>query len=594
MTDAERIISTFKRFDADNNGIIERNDLLRVLAKLEPGKVDESIIDDMLGSMDKNGDGKINYNEFVEWIMESESKEQPVAGRALSFDPKSFLPNQFDVMIESRYKLNADAVGAGGYGTVFLAWDKRSNRKVAVKRVTKTKTDPKQKEALYREISLMKELDHPNICKLFETFETSTHIFYVMECCEGGEVFDRIIETGQISEAITVEIIRQLTAAVRYAHGRKICHRDLKPENLVFLTREKDDNRVKLIDWGLATSFDGSLMRSAVGSMTYTAPEVMTALDVTSYTEACDLWSLGVVAYVMLAGKPPFWGGEANQLRCARAEKYPLDYEPWPRISSEAKDFIAKLLKANPALRMSVTECSEHSWLAMNNFVEDPEAQRQALENMKRFSNTGLFTAMCIASVARQLDHTRLKDIHAVFRKMDKNADGYLSIDEVQEGFRNMYGESSPEFRDITSTFKGLDLDASGIIDYTEFCASAMDQKTAVQEESIWAAFKTFDVDNTDTITLGELKRVLESADVKKMWTPEVCEQVAAKMLSKHDNDADGVINYEEWMALMKQVWAENLPTDATSDAPDISKVETPQSRVYNLLLSVSDLPAVA
>jgi len=327
-----------------------------------------------------------------------------------------------------------------------------------------------------------------------------------------------------------------------------------------------------------------------VGSATYTAPEVMTSMEVNSYTEACDLWSLGVVAYVMLSGKPPFWGGERNHLQCARAERYPLEYSPWDKISKTAVDFIKRLLKADPAARMSIEDCCNHPWLTVNTYPEDPAAQAEVLQNMKRFSNTGIFTAMCITSVARQLDHKRLGGIHAVFRSMDKNGDGYLSIDEVKAGFRSIHGEDSQELRDIEETFKGLDLDGSGIIDYTEFCAAGMGQHTALQEEAIWAAFKTFDIDNTDTISPEEITRLLGNADVKKAWTSTVCEEVAAKMITKHDINGDGSIDFQEFMAIMREAWAGNLPADPDGGG-GLEAQKASGGWVYDMLLQVNRLP---
>merc|ERR1711904_102853 len=119
-------------------------------------------------------------------------------------------------------------------------------------------------EGFKREIAIMKELDHPNICKLLETFEHGRHIFFVMEFCEGGEVFERIFEKGNVSEKLTSEIIAQVASALRYAHGRGIAHRDIKPENICFATTDKGDPHVKLIDWGLGRCFRDTVMRSSI------------------------------------------------------------------------------------------------------------------------------------------------------------------------------------------------------------------------------------------------------------------------------------------------------------------------------------------
>merc|ERR1719162_2092622 len=147
----------------------------------------------------------------------------------------------------------------------------------------------------------MKELDHANICKLFGTFEEGRHIYFIMEYLEGGELFARIQQLGHISEALSADILAQVASALRYAHSRSIAHRDLNPENVMFCSKDPENTMVNLIDWGLGISFAGRKMNSAVGSFAYTAPEVHVNAHA-GYSSACDVWSLGVLAYTMLCG----------------------------------------------------------------------------------------------------------------------------------------------------------------------------------------------------------------------------------------------------------------------------------------------------
>lgn len=595
MTSRQLIVDTFRRFDQNGDGLISKEELRRVLCALDRSEFTEGTVDMVLGAADTNQDGKIQYEEFVSWVLQeaggasaSAAGDKAASADRTAFDWRGFLPERFQVDISHRYELDKLAVGEGGYGKVFIAKDETSGRTVAVKKVTKVASDKKRTEAFHTEIQIMKELDHPNICRLLEVFEVHRHIFFVMEFCEGGEVFDRIIEHGKISEALTGDIMRQIVSALRYAHGRKIAHRDIKPENIVFCTKDRDDTRVKLIDWGLGICFGGTVMRTAVGSFTYAAPEVMTSRNVTAYSEACDIWSLGVVTYVMLSGKPPFWGTEKQHLACAKAERYPMKDAPWPTTSPEGKDFIRKMLRANPANRPDIEEVASHAWLTKSDFVENLEAQAGVLTNMKKFSNTGVFQAMCISAVARQLDHRHLKDIHKVFREMDVNGDGYLCIEEVRSVFRKLHGEDSPEFQALEQTFKGLDLDGSGIVDYTEFCAAGMGSHVASQEDAIWAAFKAFDVDNTGKIERRELREILTNADVKKAWGADVCDKVSS-IVDKYDKDGDNAIDFDEWMLVMRQCWNESREGDAEV-AKATEKPGSSSSWAYEMLLQVNAL----
>eukprot|EP00403_Amphidinium_massartii_P017972 CAMPEP_0178420118 /NCGR_PEP_ID=MMETSP0689_2-20121128/25965_1 /TAXON_ID=160604 /ORGANISM="Amphidinium massartii, Strain CS-259" /LENGTH=610 /DNA_ID=CAMNT_0020041585 /DNA_START=115 /DNA_END=1944 /DNA_ORIENTATION=+ len=604
----ELITNTFSRFDQNGDGFISRSELTKVLQCLRPGQFSPNEIDKLMDVVDTNKDGKIQYAEFVAWIMKEAEQGQPagaksdakVKARGIDIDFRTLLPERFEVDIEKRYALDKLQLGEGGYGKVFIATDKEfSDRKVAVKRVTRT-GGPRSTEAddaLYEEIKVMKELDHPNICKLLATFEQKPHMFFIMELCEGGEVFDRIIAQGYINEAVTADIIAQVCAALHYAHGRGIAHRDIKPENLVFCTKDPADTRVKLIDWGLAQSFLGSAMVSAVGSFTYAAPEVITSGNVSMYTEACDLWSLGVLAYVMLCGRPPFFGSsQAQQVRNAMAEKYPMKDKPWKNMNPHAKDFVVQLLKADPKKRLPIAECCKHPWLTRANAPKantDPSETAEVFKNLKHFSNSSTFSKMCITAVARQLDHTHLKSIHQVFRELDVNGDGVLSFEEISQGFKKMFGADSVELKEVQNTFEQLDLDGSDAIDYTEFCAAGLGQKASSQEDIIWAAFKTFDLDNSGYVTTNELQKILDSADVQDEWTPEVCGEVSKAMISSYDRDGDGKISFEDWKAMMRKQWDAQTAKDQQQQQQQQAE-KMPQASSFNpydLLLEVNKLP---
>jgi calcium-dependent protein kinase len=217
-----------------------------------------------------------------------------------------------------------------------------------------------------------------------------------MELCEGGEVFERIIETGFISERTSSNIVGQVASALAYAHFRGICHRDIKPENVVFCAREPGDNRVKLIDWGLATSFIDAKMTHAVGSMTYAAPEVISSRDVKAYTQACDLWSMGCLTYVMLCGKPPFWGSHSQHYNAARNERYPFRDSPWDKMNPDAKDLVRVLLKAKPTERLPIADVVKHPWLVSPPAEGSAEAGAAVLGNLKNFCAQGAFSRIAL------------------------------------------------------------------------------------------------------------------------------------------------------------------------------------------------------
>lgn len=468
------------------------------------------------------------------------------------FDLKAFMPSHVDSEISKRYDMGAHEIGSGGYGKVFLAKDREVNgRVVAIKKVIIT--DEAKKRAFQKEAQIMKDLDHPNICKLLETYETGRFMFFVMEFCEGREVFDRIMEHGTLAEHVTAHIVKQCASALKYAHNRGIAHRDMKPENICFCSNDVADHRIKVIDWGLGFFFGQARMNSAVGSMTYAAPEVLEAKASSAYTAACDLWSLGVVMYVMLCGKPPFWGNFQEQMRRMKSEKFPMSDATWAKISQDAKDILKGLLRVDPQRRMSLDIVLSHPWLRIKETPVDPVMSAQVLTNLRQFSNTCHFFSLCVASVARQLDHKSLRDVHKVFCQLDTNGDGVLSLSEVKIGFEKIFGKDSDQFRDVERMFERLDLDGSGTIDYTEFCAAGIGERMSTEESVLRAAFKAFDIQDDGRITRNEIVQVLSSADVNKTWTPEVCEAVTQELMSEFDVNGDGSLDFEEWLKLIRQ-----------------------------------------
>lgn len=468
-----------------------------------------------------------------------------------SFDAKSFMPQRVNAEISRRYDIDAHEIGSGGYGKVFVAKDREvKDRLVAIKKVIIF--DDEKKVAFMKEAQIMKELDHPNICKLLETYEQGKFMFFVMEYCEGREVFDRIMEHGSITEATTADIVKQCASALKYAHNRGIAHRDMKPENICFCTNDVSNNHVKVIDWGLGFYFGQARMSSAVGSLTYAAPEVLEARDV--YTSSCDMWSLGVVTYVMLCGKPPFWGNYAEQLKRMKQEQYPMKDSTWQQISPAAKILIRGLLKADPKKRLPLDAVLNHEWLRIRDGQMDTQIASQVLQNMRNFSNTSQFFSICVASVARQLDHRSLRDVHRVFCEMDTNGDGVLELSEVRNGFERIFGKDSEQLKDVEEVFARLDLDASGTLDYTEFCAAGIGERISTQEHVLWAAFKAFDIHDDDgKITRQEIEQVLHSADVNKAWTQQVCEEVSRDIFDRFDRDGNGSLDFDEWLKLMRE-----------------------------------------
>lgn len=222
-----------------------------------------------------------------------------------------------------------------------------TGEKRAVKRLVKEKMSPHARIRLEYEIDILKNLDHPNILRLYEVFEDKKYIYLVTEYCQGGELFDEIISRQRFNENDAATIVKQLLSAIAYCHQKKVCHRDLKPENI--LIDNKETLQIKLIDFGTSQRFeDEEKMELVLGTAYYIAPEVLKG----HYDEMCDIWSCGVITYILLSGEPPFPGGDDKEiLKNVVMGKFGFTREVWKSRSKESKEFIQSMMKVNPTTR---------------------------------------------------------------------------------------------------------------------------------------------------------------------------------------------------------------------------------------------------
>jgi len=265
--------------------------------------------------------------------------------------------------IQDYYEL-AEEIGVGGFSVVYKATSKKTGEAFAIKRIQRglegDEGDGMDIEQLKREIHIMKKLNHPNVLKLFEVFEEEDFFFLVTEYVEGKELFDRIVERGAYSERDAANIVVQILEAVEYLHSNGIAHRDLKPENL--LSSVKGDKEIiKILDFGFSKKFGEEKLVTSVGTPGYVAPEVLTS---ESYDMSVDMWSIGVIIYILLCGFPPFFGETPPELFKKIIEcKYDFDDQAWDEVSDQAKDLIRHLLVKDPKQRFTATQCLQHEWI---------------------------------------------------------------------------------------------------------------------------------------------------------------------------------------------------------------------------------------
>lgn len=268
--------------------------------------------------------------------------------------------------IKRKYTLGG-MLGKGNFATVYHAKRKSDNKEFAVKVISKKNLKESELKVVHLEVEIMHKVDHPNCVRLYEIFETDKKLYMIMELLTGGELFDRIVAKGNYSEEEAAEVMRQCCKALNYLHDIGVVHRDLKPENLIYAT-EDDDSLLKITDFGLAKfrlPQEEMLFSTQCGTPGYVAPEVLYGRQ---YTSKVDMWSLGVILYILLCGYPPFYADSNAQLyKQIKRSDYSFPAEYWGEVSDLAIDLVKKLLCADEEKRLSAEQVLQHPWLAHGN-----------------------------------------------------------------------------------------------------------------------------------------------------------------------------------------------------------------------------------
>eukprot|EP00010_Vexillifera_abyssalis_P007815 CAMPEP_0201544394 /NCGR_PEP_ID=MMETSP0173_2-20130828/1000_1 /ASSEMBLY_ACC=CAM_ASM_000268 /TAXON_ID=218659 /ORGANISM="Vexillifera sp., Strain DIVA3 564/2" /LENGTH=739 /DNA_ID=CAMNT_0047952489 /DNA_START=9 /DNA_END=2228 /DNA_ORIENTATION=+ len=261
--------------------------------------------------------------------------------------------------ITSLYEVEQE-LGTGAFAVVKVVRQKSTNTEYAAKFIEKAQLASEDKKMLEREVAILKRLRHPNIISLKAVCETEKHLILITELARGGELFDRIHDLGAHAESDVVKIARQLISAIGYLHSKGIAHRDLKPENI--LLRDKEGLVIKLADFGLGRIIDpGVAMSTMCGTPSYVAPEVLLG---EKYTLQVDMWSVGVIVYILLSGRMPFFGKKMQDLaERIITGKYAFPEERWSHISKSAKAFVSALLQTDPSVRLTPKQAYMHPFL---------------------------------------------------------------------------------------------------------------------------------------------------------------------------------------------------------------------------------------
>ncbi|KAK1433362.1 hypothetical protein QVD17_10272 [Tagetes erecta] len=433
-------------------------------------------------------------------------------------------------------------LGSGQFGTTYLCRQKSTGIEFACKSIPKRKLVCKEDyEDVWREIQIMHHLsEYPCVVRIKGAYEDNVFVHLVMELCAGGELFDRIVKKGHYSEKEAAKLMTTIVQVVEACHSLGVMHRDLKPENFLFHNHD-EDAQLKAIDFGLSVFYKpGQYLSDVVGSPYYVAPEVLNK----RYGPEIDVWSAGVILYILLSGVPPFWA-ETDSGIFKQILKGILDFEsePWPEISESAKDLIKKMLDKKPEQRITAHQVLCHPWILDDGVAPDKPLDSAVISRLKHFSAMNKLKKMALRVIAERLSEEEIGGLKQLFTMLDTDNSGTITFEELKQGL-NRVGSNLME-SEIKELMDAADIDSNGTIEYGEFIAATLHMNKLERDENLLAAFRFFDKDGSGFITMDELQQACKDFGLQDAQLDEMIQEV--------DQDNDGRIDYAEFTAMMRK-----------------------------------------
>lgn len=442
--------------------------------------------------------------------------------------------------IEKHYTLGKRLGEPGAYGYAQLATSIATGKQYAAKVISKRGMSENSLDSIRSEIGHLKTLNHPGILKGFDAFETVSTLYIITEFCGGGELFDRISARKRFTEKDAQLVLHQLMEALDYLHKRNIAHCDLKPDNFLFLGRE-EESPIKIIDFGMSKYFKrGEKSDLTQGTLFYMAPEVIRG----KYTWHCDIWSMGVVMFVMLFGYPPFHGRDStitDKIQKGFNPKVKEGFGPWfpvkYQVSESARDLLSQMLNMSPTDRLSASEVLQHPWMTGKDAKDYPlEGIVDRISNLSR--NTKLKTALLKSLGGSKFSESELEVLQKIFEAVDADGDGVITQAELKEAVEK--NGSNVDTQMAAQLITLADADGDGQLSYDELLMAAVHRKLVAKEDRLWETFCSLDKNMDGKLSIEEISQGLSDGDA----------DIAKQMISEVDQDGDGLVDYQEFLAM--------------------------------------------
>ena len=485
---------------------------------------------------------------FEDWKTSSKKNKTNIVVDNNVIISKNFNSNVFDNYVVLK------EIGTGTYSKVQLVQHKINLSIRAMKVIKKKKkkgTNVTNENEVYKEVDLLIKMDHPNIVKIFEFYNGEKEYYLIMEYCEGGELFDKIVKSN-LTEIQCAYIMYQILSAVNYCHKMKIIHRDLKPENILIQKDEDGFYRVKICDFGTSKAFKiGDTQKQLVGSAYYIAPEVIQK----KYNSKCDLWSCGVIMFVLLTKKPPF-GGRTDQIIMQNIQIGKYKTELLDNFSPYAKELVSLLLEKNIKKRINAETALNHPWFDVYKCkdiltdIQDKDTIKRFISNLKNYKRGSIIQETALAFLVHNYpDLDEIVNACKLFGQIDQNGKGKITLKDFIEGLKKILKKDMEE--DAKKIFENLDEYGSGYLEYEMFIRAAINKKIFLTEDTLKFTFKFFDKENKGKITNDSIIKMFEESINKDENVKTELEKI---MKDAKRSETDSSMDFENFCEFMKSI----------------------------------------
>ena len=449
--------------------------------------------------------------------------------------------------IRKLYKFQKQ-IGVGHYGSVRIAYKKEDTsaepKQYAIKSISLKSIPEKELREICREIEITSSLKHPNTIRFYETYFDNKYFHIVMQLCKGKDLYNKIQSHNSLSENVVKVIIYKILLGVSYCHAKGIVHRDLKPENILFV-KDTLDSEIKISDFGLSKyiSDPNEKMKSMAGTPYYIAPEVIKC----SYNSKCDIWSIGVIAYVALCGELPFKDKKVAGIFKKISQGEPsFKEEEWDNVSSNAIEFIKMCLIKKPEKRPNAVEALNHKWFDelnakyTNNDMKFNECEKDILNSIKMFTYKHHFQILGLTYISRLISENERKIIKELFFKINTAHNGRICKDELLFAFnKNDITLDTNEEENMFKNINCFNCDEN-VLEYNHFIISGMNMKKYLNDDNLKKAFNYFDFNGDGFLNKEDIEKSLMRDGVKRTFG-------VAGDIVKDVLDTDTKIDYEKF-----------------------------------------------